>query len=62
MYCFRTDSTKQIWPEDLDAIYRRLPDLPTDQGFPAGSRALFYQEIITLGMHIFLNADGLKNR
>ena len=38
-----------MWPEDLDAIYSRLSDLPTDQDFPAGARALFYQEIITLG-------------
>jgi len=46
---FRLDSSKEMWPEDLQIIRDRLDDLPTNQGFPAGSRALLYQEIIDFG-------------
>ena len=35
-----------MWPEDLEAIYEGLHDLPTDQGFAPGSRPFVAMEVI----------------
>ncbi|EDS30101.1 alpha-amylase 1 [Culex quinquefasciatus] len=46
---FRVDAVKHMWPGDLDAIYSRLHNLPTDHHFPAGARPFITQEVIDLG-------------
>ena len=38
-----------MWPGDLQAIVSGLNDLPTSKGFPGGSRALIFQEVIQSG-------------
>lgn len=38
-----------MWPGDLQAIASRLNNLPTEKGFPAGSRPFIFQEVIDLG-------------
>ena len=38
-----------MWPGDLQAIIGGLNNLPTDKGFPSGSRPYIYQEVIDLG-------------
>lgn len=38
-----------IWPEDLENIFGRLNNLPTEQGFAPNSKAFVVQEIISLG-------------
>ena len=35
-------------PQDIKAMLDRLHDLPTDQGFPPGSKLFVYQEVIDL--------------
>ncbi|KAF2367800.1 Alpha-amylase/branching enzyme C-terminal all beta [Trinorchestia longiramus] len=45
---FRVDACKHMWPSDLGIIFGRLNDLNTDY-FPAGSRAMIYQEVIDQG-------------
>ncbi|XP_046454250.1 alpha-amylase-like isoform X3 [Daphnia pulex] len=42
----RIDAAKHMWPEDISATLSRLTDLPTDQGFPAGSKFYVFQEVI----------------
>jgi len=42
----RIDAAKHMWPGDLQAIVSGLNDLPTSKGFPGGSRALIFQEVI----------------
>lgn len=39
--CFPLDILK-----DIASILSRLDDLPTDQGFPAGSKFYVFQEVI----------------
>lgn len=46
---FSFDASKHMWPGDLQVISSRLNDLPTDKGFPAGTRPFIYQEVIDLG-------------
>jgi len=46
---FRLDSSKHMWVEDLRIIRDRLDYLPTEKGFPIGSRPLLYQEVIDFG-------------
>lgn len=46
---FRVDAAKHMWPTDLKEIYGRIKDLNTGHGFPPGSRAFIYQEVIDLG-------------
>jgi len=41
----RVDAAKQIWPADIANILRRLTDLPTSQGFAAGSKLFVYQTV-----------------
>ena len=38
-----------MWPGDMAEMFRGLHDLPTSQGFPAGSRPFIFQEVIDLG-------------
>jgi alpha-amylase len=38
-----------MWPADMKAIFDQLNNLPTDQGFPAGSKPFVFQEVIDLG-------------
>ncbi|KAL7850851.1 hypothetical protein AOLI_G00212070 [Acnodon oligacanthus] len=45
---FRVDAAKHMWPEDLNAVYRRLNNLNT-KWFSSGSRPFIYQEVINLG-------------
>ena len=35
-----------MWPEDIEDIQSRLVDLPTDHGFPPGSKPFFVSEVI----------------
>lgn len=46
---FRIDAAKHMWPSDLQVIYSRLNDLPTNQGFAPNSRPYIFQEVIDLG-------------
>uniref|UniRef100_A0A182LXD6 Alpha-amylase n=1 Tax=Anopheles culicifacies TaxID=139723 RepID=A0A182LXD6_9DIPT len=46
---FRVDAVKHMWPGDLQAIYGRMNNLPTDQGFPPNARPFITQEVIDLG-------------
>ncbi|EDS43918.1 alpha-amylase B [Culex quinquefasciatus] len=46
---FRVDAVKHMWPGDLQHIYGRLNNLPTDHGFPAGAKPFLTQEVIDLG-------------
>jgi alpha-amylase len=43
-----------MWPGDLAAIMGSLNNLPTEHGFPSGSRAYVAQEVIDLGMEIHI--------
>jgi alpha-amylase len=45
---FRVDACKHMWPGDLEIVFGSLNDLNTDY-FPAGSRAMIYQEVIDQG-------------
>lgn len=47
---FRVDAAKHMWPKDLEAIYGLAKDLSAEHGFSSGSRPLFYQEVIDLGL------------
>lgn len=42
----RIDAAKHMWPADIKAMLDGLNELPTDQGFPAGSKMYVYQEVI----------------
>lgn len=42
----RIDAAKHMWPADIAAILAKLNPLPTDQGFPAGSKFYVFQEVI----------------
>jgi len=42
----RIDAAKYMWPRDIEAILSQLNDLPTDQGFPAGSKLFVFQEVV----------------
>lgn len=46
---FRFDASKHMWPGDLDLISKGLNNLPTEKGFPAGSRPYIYMEVIDQG-------------
>lgn len=46
---FRVDASKHMWPADLKVIYGKLNTLPTDHGFPAGSKPFIFQEVIDFG-------------
>lgn len=46
-----------MWPGDLKIIGDRLSNLPTDKGFPAGSRPFIYQEVIDLGGEPITSAE-----
>jgi len=46
---FRIDASKHMWPGDMGAILGQLQNLNTAHGFPSGSRALIFQEVIDLG-------------
>lgn len=45
----RIDAAKHMWPGDLKAIFDGLNNLPTEKGFPAGTRPFIYTEVIDLG-------------
>jgi len=49
---YRIDASKHMWPNDIQDILAELNDLPTDQGFPEGSKPLIFQEVIDLGIAI----------
>ncbi|XP_052870558.1 alpha-amylase 2-like [Anopheles cruzii] len=46
---YRVDAVKHMWPGDLQAIYSRMNNLPTDHGFPPNARPFITQEVIDLG-------------
>uniref|UniRef100_A0A182UPX9 Alpha-amylase n=1 Tax=Anopheles merus TaxID=30066 RepID=A0A182UPX9_ANOME len=46
---FRMDASKHMWPEDLNAIYKRLNFLNKDFEFSKEARPFIYQEVIDLG-------------
>ncbi|XP_054286175.1 alpha-amylase 4N-like [Macrosteles quadrilineatus] len=46
---FRIDAAKHMNPNDLSVIYQRLKYLNTEQGFPAKTKPLIYQEVIDKG-------------
>lgn len=46
---FRIDAAKHMWPGDLQALLGSLNDLPTDKGFPGGTRPFIFQEVIEAG-------------
>uniref|UniRef100_A0A6E8VQX1 Alpha-amylase n=1 Tax=Anopheles coluzzii TaxID=1518534 RepID=A0A6E8VQX1_ANOCL len=46
---FRMDASKHMWPEDLDAIYKRLQFLNESFEFSKEARPFIYQEVIDLG-------------
>ena len=44
----RIDAAKHMWPDDLESIFLGLHDLPTDKGFPSGSKPFVYMEVIDM--------------
>ncbi|XP_076811464.1 alpha-amylase A-like [Clavelina lepadiformis] len=46
---FRVDAAKHMWPGDLKVIFNALDDLPTEKGFPSGTRPFIVQEVIDQG-------------
>jgi len=38
-----------MWPEDLEAIFSELTDLPISAGFTPGSRPFIVMEVFDLG-------------
>uniref|UniRef100_A0A3Q1GBF0 alpha-amylase n=1 Tax=Acanthochromis polyacanthus TaxID=80966 RepID=A0A3Q1GBF0_9TELE len=42
---FRVDTTKHMWPGDLEVVYGRLHNLNT-KWFPSGSKPFIYQEVV----------------
>ena len=53
----RFDASKHMWPGDLKIIGDRLNNLPTEKGFPSGSRPFIYQEVIDLGGEPITSAE-----
>ncbi|KAI4459936.1 alpha-amylase [Holotrichia oblita] len=46
---FRIDAANQMWPEDLEVIFKRLNYLNTNHGFASGARPFIFQEVSDLG-------------
>lgn len=46
---YRVDAAKHIFPNDLAAIYGRLHNLNTSQGFTADTKPFIYQEVTRYG-------------
>nr|XP_039258180.1 alpha-amylase-like isoform X1 [Styela clava] len=46
---FRVDACKHMYPGDLQVIFDSLSNLNTAKGFPAGSRAFMFSEVIDQG-------------
>ncbi len=47
---FRIDAAKHMYPEDLEILWSKLNDLPT-QWFPGGSKPFMYLEVIDLNQY-----------
>lgn len=45
----RIDATKNMWPQDLEAIYQSLNYLNTSFGYPERSKPFIYQGVVDLG-------------
>ena len=56
---FRSDASKHMWPNDLEAIYSKLNNLNTDY-FPKNSRPFFYHEVIYYGGNGIKSTDYTK--
>ena len=52
---FRVDAAKHMLPDDLEAIYNRLHNLPTEW-FPANTRPFVFQEV----WQLFIDTRKIK--